>query len=151
PAGSAEEGGGVLRGGLDPGGGGRQGCAGGCGSSAAPRRVLRQLAGVSLEAGCGASRNQGGCVVRQRVAAAQRLGVGPELSRGRRGGGRGELRQGQGLLVRTGDHVSRPAARDVQVLVQRDLRADECTNRGAVGVDVMVNEGTPARARGRFL
>ena len=85
--------------------------------------------------------DEGGCVVRFRDAAAVRLGVGPELSRGRRGGGRVELREGEGLPVRSGDHVPRPAARDVQVSVQWHLCADDSAERRAVkdGCDEMQN------------
>ena len=55
------------------------------GHAGAARRVLRQQPGVPPQAGRGAQGHEGGRVVRQRDAAAQRLGVGPELSRGRRG------------------------------------------------------------------
>ena len=53
--------------------------------------------------------------------AAQRLGVGPAVSRSGGRGHRGADRQGTPRAVRARDHVARAAARHVQVPVQRDL------------------------------
>ena len=65
-----------------------------------------------------------GRMVRLEDAAAQRLGMGPGLPRRRRGDGRGGAWQGQGVPVRAGDHLPRPAARHVQVPLQRDSTTD---------------------------
>ena len=86
-------------------------------------RLLRQQPDVPPRAGRGAEGREGRRVVRLPDAAAQRVGVGPELPRGRRGGRRGQRRQGQGVPVRARGDVPRPAARHVQVRVQRDLPA----------------------------
>ena len=77
-----------------------------------------------LDARRGAQGREAGRVVRLPRAAAQRLGVGPELPGRRRGGGRGAARQGQRVPVRPGGDVPRPAARHVQVGLQRDLPGD---------------------------
>ena len=66
-------------------------------------------------------RRQAGGVVRLEAVAALRMGVGPALSRRRHRRHRSVARQGQGVPVRTGDHLPRAAARDVQVPVQLDL------------------------------
>ena len=65
------------------------------------------------------TRHQAGGVVRLEEDAALGLGVGPALSRWRHRRRRSDARQGQGVPVRTGDHVPRAAARHVQVPVQR--------------------------------
>ena len=62
-----------------------------------------------LEAGRRAEGRAAGGLVRQRDAAQQRLGLGPGVPGGRRRGVRGSGRQGQGLPVRTGDHLPRPS------------------------------------------
>src|SRR6185437_6011099 len=126
---------GVLRAGLDPAGRGQQQRPGGGGSAEQARCVLRQQPGVPAQAGRGAARDEGGGLVRLTVAAQERLGVGTELSRGRRGGSRVEVREGKGVSVRTRDHLPRAAARGFQVLVQWDLRADGAgAGGGAVGL-----------------
>ncbi len=114
-AGPCVDGRGVLRAGVDPAGRGRQQRHAGDGAAEQAGCVLRQQSGVPVEAGCGASRDEGGGLVRQRDAAAQRLGVGAELSRGRRGGGRVVVREGEGVPRGSGDHVPWAAARGFQV------------------------------------
>ena len=75
-----------------------------------------------LSAGRGAEGREAGGVVRQRQAAAQRVGLGPDLPReavdGHRRRGDG---QGPRVPVRARDCVPRPAARHLQAVVQRDL------------------------------
>ena len=78
--------------------------------------------------GRGAQRREGGRLVRFRHAAAQRMGVGPAVSEGAGHRARRELRQGQGVHLHAGDHLPRPAARDVQVPLQRNLLR-QCEDR----------------------
>ena len=78
------------------------------------------------------ARRQDGGVVRQQGAAALRLGVGPALSRRRHRRHRSAARQGQGVPVRTGDHLPRAAAWHVQVPVQHaSTTALPCGTAGA--------------------
>ena len=65
------------------------------------------------------------CVVRLTDAAAQRMGVGPEVPRRRHRGDRSEGRQGPRRPLRPGDPAARPAARHVQAAVQRALRVSQ--------------------------
>ena len=89
----------------------------------AARRVLRQQPGVPSRARRRVEGHEG----RSRGSTSPtplRSGWawGQNYLEGGAAGRRGELREGQGLPVRTGDHVPRAAARDVQVPVQRHLR-----------------------------
>src|SRR5262249_30120735 len=52
---------------------------------------------------------------------AQRLGLGAKILAGRRGGGRGERRQGQVVYVRAGNQFPRATSRHIQIPLQRDL------------------------------
>ena len=84
---------------------------------------------ASLQAGAS------GGVVRRQVDAALGLGLGPALSRRRRGGGVGAAGPRQGVPLRAGDHLPRAAARHVQVPVQQHLRRRRAAERRAPAGD----------------
>ena len=68
-------------------------------------RVLRQQPGVPSQARRRAEGNEGRGLVRQPDAAAQRLGVGAELSRGRRGGA-SKSNYGKGKVYMFGPEIT---------------------------------------------
>src|SRR6185437_9639329 len=96
---------------------------GGSWSTEQARCVLRQQPGVPSQARRGVARHEGRGLVRLTVAAQERVGVGAELPRGWCCRRRGELREGEGVLVWAGDHVPRAAAWGLRVVMQRELCA----------------------------
>src|SRR5690606_7939097 len=71
---------------------------------------------------CGRRQRPADRLVRLRLTAAERLGLGRACTRGRRHHGRGRRRARPPVPPRTGGPVPRPAARHVQVRVQRAVR-----------------------------
>ena len=85
----------------------------------AHRLLLRQQPGVQARSRGGGRQRPRVRAIRFRHAAAQRLGVGPEVPRRRRRRDRGAGRQGARGPLRPGDPAAGPAARHVQAALQR--------------------------------
>ena len=140
----------VLRAGVDSAGGCRHHRAGRARHHEPRGRALRQQPGVQAESRRRAERPSSRRVVRQRHAAAQWLGVRTGLSRGGRGGPGGVGRGGKAVPVRARNHLPRPAARHVQVPVQRDLSRGEERAGGCLDEHGSVKgQGTRTRDKGQ--
>src|SRR6185503_17657542 len=97
-------------------------------------RLLRRQPGLPPRARCRGEGREATGVVRLLDAAAQRLGVGPELPAGWNGDGAGRRRHGQALSVRSRSPVPWPACWNVQAVVQRHLRRTRRENEPASAV-----------------
>ncbi len=115
----------VLRAGVDPPREGGHRAPAGPRPASGYRRLLRQQPGLHAAPGRPGPRPHADRVVRFADAPAQRVGVGTAAPRARRGDRRGAGGEGHPRAVRPGDHVPRPAARHVQVPLQRDLPAPQ--------------------------
>src|SRR5262249_14428319 len=96
------------------------------------RRDVRQQPRVPPGTDGGNEEDRRRSVVPRSGVAAQRMGLGAELSRRRNGGCRGDRRRGQSRAAGAGGEIPRPAARNIQAPVQRTVLREREGSRVAM-------------------